>query len=270
MKNRLKLFFLFLMHVPVLSSGQTFSLTDTVFAKKDILRTSKIQFELALTKLRPESKAFLDSIASFLLMHQELVVEIGVHCDSRWSNQYSTCLTCRRAESIKNYLVEKGVNPELLIAKGYNDSLLLVSDEEIAKASSEEMKEILHSKNHRTEFKIIGIKTDVIPVFDFYAIEVKPEFPGGEEQLLKYIAEGIRYPNIENDCIFHKMIVDIVIDKNGNCSDVRVDIRSCPGYDDFKNHVKQLLMSMPAWTPGEHKGEKVNVKFTIPVNISWR
>ncbi len=128
------------------SYAQKFTLQDSVFKNGDVLITYSITFDLNKAELKPESYAFLDSVASFLLHNKNVTLEISNHCDERWSDKYSTCLTCKRAKAIAEYLIFKGVESNRLVAIGYNDKKPLIKG---AKTEEE------HQKNRRSEFKIL-------------------------------------------------------------------------------------------------------------------
>ena len=51
--------------------------------------------------------------------------------------------------------MSKGIESDRLIARGYGESNLLISDEEINKLPTEEAREAAHQRNRRTEFKVI-------------------------------------------------------------------------------------------------------------------
>lgn len=145
---------------PLITIGQTFSLSDTVFKVGDILRSNKIFFDLGKASLRPESKTYLDSMFVFLNKNKGLVIEVGNHtgCLKADYKKLSSYHTMNRAESIVNYLVEKGINPNRLIAKGYEINKPIITDSEIEKMKTEEEKLNALSVNRRTEFIIL--KTD--------------------------------------------------------------------------------------------------------------
>lgn len=156
MKRNLTIFFLLLNGT--FSIAQYFNLTSDSFKVGDIyVATPKILFEISSWKLKTESYAQLDSIADFLSKDDNLVVEIGVHTDSRISDKISTRLDMRRAESIMEYLIIKGVDSKQLLAQGYGEIKLIISDKEIEKLNTAQEKEEAHAINRRTEFKIIEI-----------------------------------------------------------------------------------------------------------------
>jgi hypothetical protein len=140
----------------LIAIGQTVSFSDTIFKIGDKLPIRPIHFELAKSNILTDSHPFLDSIADFLVKNKNLSIEVGVHTDTRWTDKYSTCLSCNRAKAIANYLISKGIQPDRLIPKGYNDKEPLISEEEINKLKTIEEKEKAHQINRRTEFKIIS------------------------------------------------------------------------------------------------------------------
>ncbi len=131
-----------------LLSAQSFQLTDTTFKEGDVLITHAIIFDYDKATFRPESMPFLDSLVRFLSSRQDLEVEISNHTDERWSDKYSLCLSCKRAQAIFEYLVENGIDPKRLVPKGYNDHQPL-----IVGAKTEEE----HSMNRRSEIRILKI-----------------------------------------------------------------------------------------------------------------
>ena len=82
----------------------------------------KILFEFANWTIKAESFPHLDRIADFLIRNDSLVVEIGIHSDSRWAKAYSMRPDSKRAESIMEYLIQKGVGLNQLKAKGYSEN----------------------------------------------------------------------------------------------------------------------------------------------------
>lgn len=141
------------------SISHNFNLTSNQFKVGDVYESNpKILFDLAKWTIRTKSHSHLDRIADFLLKHDSLVIEIGIHTDSRGSDEYSIRLDKKRAESIMEYLINKGVDSERLSAKGYGKTELFISDEEIEKMKTAQEKEKAHAVNRRTEFKIIEIK----------------------------------------------------------------------------------------------------------------
>lgn len=99
-----------------------------------------------------------------------------------------------------------------------------------------------------------------------YSVEQKPQFPGGDAALMKYLLSHIIYPPMaaEND-IEGKVIVKFLVDKTtGKVGEVKV-VRSADEYLD--KEATRLVKSLPKFTPGQHKGQPVDVWYVLPVTF---
>jgi outer membrane protein OmpA-like peptidoglycan-associated protein len=76
-------------------------------------------FQTAKAVIMPESFGLLDEVASVLLSRPSMKVRIEGHTDSRGSRSYNLRLSQARADSVKGYLVGKGISSDRLDAKGY-------------------------------------------------------------------------------------------------------------------------------------------------------
>lgn len=97
----------------------------------------------------------------------------------------------------------------------------------------------------------------------FLQVETDPEFPGGYEAMLKFLADNIVYPQEAKDNkIEGRVIVTFVVEKDGSISSIRVlsDIGSGCGAE-----VVRVLKLMPKWKPGMQKGQPVRVQYSLPV-----
>lgn len=104
--------------------------------------------------LRDASKNELDRLTKLLTENPSIKIELSAHTDSRGGDAYNEKLSQARAQSCVDYLIGKGISSDRLIAKGYGESQLIRTDEEIAKLKFEDEKEAAHQENRRTEFKI--------------------------------------------------------------------------------------------------------------------
>ena len=82
------------------------------------IEVENIFFDLDKADLRPESMVSLDKLVETLNDNPNIVVELGSHTDSRASDAYNLDLSSRRAQSVVNYLIEKGISRDRLVAKG--------------------------------------------------------------------------------------------------------------------------------------------------------
>jgi peptidoglycan-associated lipoprotein len=129
--------------------------------------------------LRPESMVSLDKLVETLNDNPNVTIEIMSHTDTRNTEEYNLVLSQKRAQSVVDYLVSKGIELERLTAKGYGKSSTKVVDAVISaqysflrvgtqiteqyvnSLTNDEQKEVAHQINRRTEFKVL--RTDYEP-----------------------------------------------------------------------------------------------------------
>jgi protein TonB len=93
----------------------------------------------------------------------------------------------------------------------------------------------------------------------FVVVESMPEFPGGQQEMMKYIAENIKYPVIaQENGIQGRVICQFVIEKNGSVTDIQV-VRSS-GDASLDKEAERVIKTMPKWKPGKQRGKPVRVK----------
>lgn len=108
-----------------------------------------IYYDFDKADLTPEAKLIIDTTMYKILTETpDIIVEISSHTDSYGDSAYNEALSQRRAESVVNYLISKGIEQGRLIAKGYGEN------KPIADNDSPEGR----AKNRRTEFKVVGSK----------------------------------------------------------------------------------------------------------------
>ncbi len=96
-------------------------------------------------------------------------------------------------------------------------------------------------------------------------LQKQPTFPGGERELLKYLAENIKYPTMAREAgIQGTVAVQFVIEKDGSVS--KMMVLKDPGGGCGKEAIR-VVQSMPKWSPGEANGHAVKVRFTLPVRF---
>jgi periplasmic protein TonB len=100
-------------------------------------------------------------------------------------------------------------------------------------------------------------------VFSF--VEKFPEFPGGEMEMLKFMAENIRYPSAASaNNIQGLVVLQFTVDAQGRIEDITIlkDIGGGCG-----DEAVRIVKSMPLWIPGEQNGLPVAVRYTLPVHF---
>src|SRR5512146_585510 len=81
-----------------------------------------VNFETASATLTDQSYVTLNRVAASLAAHPELQVEVAGYTDSRGSDQYNQRLSQSRAEAVRRYLIQRGVAPERLSARGFGET----------------------------------------------------------------------------------------------------------------------------------------------------
>ena len=96
-------------------------------------------------------------------------------------------------------------------------------------------------------------------------IEQMPQFPGGESELLSFIAKSIRYPVIaQENGIQGRVILRFVVSKTGVVSNVEV-LRSLDSACD--KEAVRVVKTLPNWIPGKQNGVTVPVYYTLPITF---
>ena len=121
-----------------------------IFPEKEIV-INNIYYDLDKAELRTESLPELDKLITFFQENNDLTIEIGSHTDSRGSNKYNQELSQRRAQSVVDYFVSKGVPKTQLIAKGYGETKILNKCVDDVECTDDE-----HQLNRRTSFKVVS------------------------------------------------------------------------------------------------------------------
>jgi protein TonB len=102
-------------------------------------------------------------------------------------------------------------------------------------------------------------------IFDDVDVSQMPEFPGGEEELMRYLAQNIQYPKQALDGNTEgRVLIGFVVNKVGEIDDVKV-LRSIG--DGCDEEAVRVIHKMPKWKPGKNNGKLVNVFYNLPVTF---
>jgi len=114
--------------------------------EQDILRATfkgEAFFDYDSTQLKPGGYAELQRVAEVLNRYPQTTIEIGGHTDIRGSEEYNQTLSLKRAESVRQALMQNGVRPERMQTIGYGESRPISSD---------------HATNRRVEIVIVPVR----------------------------------------------------------------------------------------------------------------
>jgi len=97
-------------------------------------------------------------------------------------------------------------------------------------------------------------------------VQTPPEFPGGTNEFLKFIAKNIRYP-AEARMVNKqgKVIVQFIVEKNGSVTNARVIRPLFPAID---KEAIRVVSSSPKWKPGGQNGYRLRVVYTVPITFN--
>ena len=133
-----------------------------------------IFYDFDRATLRPESEEALDEMARMLLDNPNVTIEMASHTDRKGSDEYNDRLSQRRAQSVIDYLISKGITADRLQPQGYGKRRPKVITKKLARefpqfaegteltpefieTLSPDDQEIADQINRRTEFQVLSI-----------------------------------------------------------------------------------------------------------------
>ena len=110
---------------------------------------------------------------------------------------------------------------------------------------------------------LISSDTDVTI---YTAVELMPEFPGGETERLNFIRENTQYPlEARNSEIQGTVYVTFTVEKDGSINNIRI-LKGIGG--GCNEEAIRIISQMPNWTPGYQRGKAVRVQFNTAIKFS--
>ncbi|MEN2400698.1 energy transducer TonB [Flavobacterium sp. MC2016-06] len=100
-------------------------------------------------------------------------------------------------------------------------------------------------------------------IYNTAAVEIKPEFPGEQQALDKFIKEN--YKNPKDKTLKGNVYLTFIIEKDGSLSDIKVlrDIGSVTGSEAIR-----VLKTSPNWIPGKQNNNVVRTLYSLPISIN--
>lgn len=139
----------------------------------------EILYDLAKWDLKPQYEDSLQGLVQTLRDNPNLVIELASHTDIRDSDERNDILSQRRAQSVVDYLIIRGIDPYRLVAKGYGERVPLTLKKDVTRdgflfeqgtvldeayinsLATEQQKEAAHQMNRRSEFRVL--RRDYVP-----------------------------------------------------------------------------------------------------------
>ncbi len=98
--------------------------------------------------------------------------------------------------------------------------------------------------------------------------EIAPEFPGGINALMNFIARNIRYPEMAREQMIQgRVYVSFIVEKDGSVSTIKL-LRGIGGGCD--EEAIRVVNAMPSWQPGRQNGRAVRVAYNLPIRFSLK
>ncbi len=138
-----------------------------------------ILYDLAKWDLKPQYRDSLQGLIETLDANETIVIELASHTDSRDSDERNDILSQKRAQSVVEYLISRGIDPDRLVAKGYGERVprtmakdvikegytfkagTVLSDSVVNLLPGTNIKEAAYQLNRRSEFSIL--RNDYVP-----------------------------------------------------------------------------------------------------------
>lgn len=156
--------------------GQRISLDGCKVGDTLVLRG--VTFEFNKATLTPDARSILDEVADELNARGDIKVEVDGHTDSRGSDSYNQQLSEGRADAVKAYLAERGIDPSRMTSQGFGET------QPIADNETDEGREL----NRRVELKVIDAGDGQPAEAAASEAAVEPE-PAAEEATAEQPAE---------------------------------------------------------------------------------
>ncbi|MFZ4707950.1 MAG: OmpA family protein, partial [Bacteroidales bacterium] len=179
--------------------------------------------------LKPQFQDSLQGLIKTLDENETIVVELASHTDTRGTDESNDVLSQKRAESVVNYLIERGIDPDRLVAKGYGERVprILTKDTKregftfnagtqltqafIDSLKTTPEKEAAHALNRRTEFRVLS--KDYVPKPTNKKIETqKVSIQVNPEDNIVTLSKG-EGKSLTLPCIVNDFNIDITLDE---------------------------------------------------------
>jgi OOP family OmpA-OmpF porin len=110
-----------------------------------IFTLDNVYFDVDKWDIKPECEPAIDNLYNSLTLNPSMHIEIAGHTDSDGDAQKNLTLSQHRAEAVMQYLIDKGLNPKRVQAKGYGEYKPIVPNTTVANKA----------KNRRTEVRVL-------------------------------------------------------------------------------------------------------------------
>jgi outer membrane protein OmpA-like peptidoglycan-associated protein len=125
-------------------------------AKGTVIVMNNIRYDFNQATIRSGAAQDLEGLATLMLRYPSMEIELSAHTDSRGSDAYNLDLSRRRADTAKDFLVQRGIAANRIQAAGYGERVLRNRCADGVECTEEE-----HAYNRRTEIKVLRIDENI-------------------------------------------------------------------------------------------------------------
>jgi protein TonB len=147
-------------------------------------------------------------------------------------------------------------------------TLEIVADEEVIEEDEIASTEV--TQETRIEVPVMEMEEETAAPEPeiFTVVEEMPSFPGGDQELLKFMAENTKYPPLARENGLQGIVVvTFVVDERGRIDKVQV-LRGIGGGCD--EEAIRVVKAMPQWKSGKQRGMPVRVQYNLPFRFTLR
>ena len=180
------------------------------------------------------------------------------------ANNFSFLLTKKRISMItKNQKVKGSVIKVLLTLPVFALLILLNTQCDNTKPNEEKQQPAVTETETILEQPVYDKEALNLQDSIYRVAEVMPQYPGGPNEIMRYIQENIKYPqSAKANKIEGRVYVTFVVEKDGSITNAAV-LRGIDKECDAE--ALRVVSSMPKWNPGQQDGKNVRTQFTIPI-----
>lgn len=183
-----------------------------------------------------------------------------------WDANSGECLKTLEGDS--NYVHSAAFSPDgTKIVSASEDNAIKIWDintGECLKTISEESQKQVEKPTEQKNVTTKEQKKDTETIYT--VVDESAMFPGGQEELIKYLALNIKYPQQAIVRGVEGLVyVGFVVEKDGSLTNIKLlkDIGSGCGQEAIR-----VVEAMPKWTPAKLKGKNVRMQFNLPVKFT--
>ena len=128
---------------------------------------------------------------------------------------------------------------------------------------------VIRKKECKEEAQSMIVQTDTVSE-EFIVGEImeeRPSFPGGQQKLMEFIQNNIRYTDeMKETCINGRVIVFFQINEDGTISNAKI---ARPIHPLFDNEALRIVSIMPKWSPATRNGKPIKTRYSLPISFKY-